>query len=172
MAFKLVVLCAALAYANAGLIPAASPATAVSHAYISQPTLAVAHAAPVAIHDPAIATSQHNVYRSLGGNAAISTYSKALDSAFSSVRKYDTRVTNDATPVYAVAHAAPVATYAHVAPVATYAHAAPVATYTHSPSIATYAAPHQVVAKTAIAYSPSVEVSHMTFSGLGVNYAW
>lgn len=172
-----------MAYVQAGLIPAAaplaySPATSVSHAYISQPTLAVAQAAPLAIHAPAVGTSQQNVLRSYGGNAAISTYSKAVDSAFSSVRKYDTRITNDALPVYA--HAAPVATYAHAAPVATYAHAAPLATYSHVAPVASYAtspvattyAAAPVVAKTAVAYSPAVAVSHMTFSGLGVNYAW
>ncbi|KAL3274476.1 hypothetical protein HHI36_015860 [Cryptolaemus montrouzieri] len=199
MAFKFVIFFAALAYANAGLLPAAapvaySPAAAVSHAYISQPAVAVAHAAPVAVahaapvavHAPTVGASQQNVYRSYGGNQAISTYSKAEDSAFSSVRKYDTRITNDALSVYA--HAAPVAatyaapvaasyaapaysTYAHSGPAYSYAHAAPAYTsYAHAAPLA--AAP--VVAKAAVpvAYSPAVAVSHMTFSGLGVNYGW
>ncbi|KAK9885197.1 hypothetical protein WA026_010703 [Henosepilachna vigintioctopunctata] len=173
MAFKFVVFCAALAYANAGLLPAAapvaySPAAAVSHAYISTPAVAVAAplaAAPVAIHAPAVGSSQQNVYRSFGGNQAVSTYSKAVDSAFSSVRKYDTRVTNDALSVYAHAapfaasYAAPAVSYAAPA-YSTYAHAAPIA----APIVAKAAVP--------VAYSPAVAVSHMTFSGLGVNYGW
>ncbi|KAL3275995.1 hypothetical protein HHI36_020726 [Cryptolaemus montrouzieri] len=175
MASRIVIFCAALAFARAGLLPAAySPAAA----YISQPTVAVAHAAPVAIHAPAIGTSQQNVLRSYGGNQAISTYSKAVDSAFSSVRKYDTRITNDAVSVYAHAtpvaatYSAPAISYAAPAAYATPAisYAAPV-TYAHAAPVATYAAA-PVVAKAALAYSPAVAVAHTSFTGLGVNYAF
>ncbi|XP_017775013.1 PREDICTED: larval/pupal cuticle protein H1C-like [Nicrophorus vespilloides] len=129
------------------------------------------HAAPIAV-----GTTSQSVVRSLGGAQAVSHYSKAEDSAFSTVRKYDTRITNDA---YSFAHAAPVATYAapvvakaaYAAPVATYAHAAPVATYAHAAPLATYAhaAP---VAKAAITYSPASVVSHTSFAGLGAHYEW
>ncbi|KAI4458766.1 larval/pupal cuticle protein h1c-like protein-related [Holotrichia oblita] len=217
------VFCAALAAANAGFLgaPAAiqySSAPAVSTSYFSQPlatvhaapavaavhaapAVAAVHAAPVAVHAPAIGASQQSVIRSLGGNQAISTYSKAVDSAFSTVRKYDTRITNDAlsvahapvayaapvatyahaapvatyahaAPVATYAHAAPVATYAHAAPVATYAHAAPVATYAHAAPVATYAAAAPVISKAAVSYSPAAVVAHTSFAGLGAHYEW
>ncbi|RZC27704.1 Cuticle 3 domain containing protein [Asbolus verrucosus] len=200
--FRFVVFAAALAYANAGLlgapaVAAYSAAPAVSSAYISQAApvavahaapLAVAHAAPlavahapVAVHAPAIGASHQSVVRSLGGNQAVSHYSKAVDSAFSSVRKFDTRITNDALTVahapVAVAHAAPVvSTYAAHAPVvSSYAAHAPVAyaapAVAHAPLA--YAAHAPVVAKTAaVPYSPAAVVSHATFSGLGASYAW
>ncbi|XP_019867794.1 larval/pupal cuticle protein H1C-like [Aethina tumida] len=161
-------------YAAAPAVAHYSSAPAVSSSYIHQASapvavahaapvvsaysapVAVAHASPVAIHAPAIGSSQQSVVRGLGGAQAISTYSKAVDSAFSSVRKYDTRITNDALSVahapVAVAHAAPLAV-AH-APVAV-AHSAPLVTKT-----------------AAVAYSPAAVVSHATFSGLGVNYGW
>ncbi|CAH0552994.1 unnamed protein product [Brassicogethes aeneus] len=188
MAFKFVIFAAALAYTNAGFLSAPAVATysatpavhysaapAVSSSYIRQASaapvlstyaaaapvvstyatapVAIAHAAPVAFHAPAFGSSQQNVIRSFGGAQAISTYSKAVDTPFSSVRKYDTRITNDAL---SVAHAPLVSTYTatHAAPIDTYSHASP------------------VVAKAALAYSPAVAVSHMTFSGLGASYAY
>ncbi|RZC40301.1 Cuticle 3 domain containing protein [Asbolus verrucosus] len=189
-----VIFAAALACANAGLLGAPAVATysaapAVSSAYISQAApvavahaaplavahaapLAVAHAAPVAVHAPAIGASHQSVVRSLGGNQAVSHYTKAVDSAFSSVRKFDTRITNDALTV---AHAAPVvsAYAAHAPVVSTYAaHAPVVSTYAaHAPVVSSYAAP--LVAKTAaVAYSPAAVVSHTSFSGFGAHYAW
>ncbi|CAH1176488.1 unnamed protein product [Phaedon cochleariae] len=141
MAFKFVVLTTLLACANAGFLsqPAIatySAAPAVSSSYLHQSApVAVAHAspvystysaAPVSIHAPAYGASHQSVERSLGGAQSVSHYSKAVDSAFSSVRKYDTRITNDALSV------APVATYAAHAPVATYA-SAPVFTKTVAP---------------------------------------
>lgn len=49
---------------------------------------------------PAIASTQQNVVRSHAGT--VSTYSKAIDTAFSSVRKADTRISNNVyTPVLA-----------------------------------------------------------------------
>lgn len=204
---QFVVFCTALAAANAGLLGAPatiqySSAPAVSHSYISQPLAAVhaapavaaVHAAPVAVHAPAIGASQQSVIRSLGGNQAISTYSKAVDSAFSTVRKYDTRITNDAlsvahapvayaahaAPVAYAAHAAPVAYAAHAAPVAYAAHAAPVAYAAHAAPVAyaspvghaTYAAAAPVISKAAISYSPAAVVAHTTFEGLGAHYEW
>ncbi|XP_017776623.1 PREDICTED: sialidase-like [Nicrophorus vespilloides] len=205
MAFKFLVFCAALACANAGLIGAPvahySPAETVSSSYIHQaapvatyahaapatyahatPVATYAHAAQVAVHAPAVGTTSQSVVRSLGGAQAVSHYSKTEDSAFSTVRKYDTRITNDAfsythaTPVVAKT-IAPVATYTQAAPVATYAHAAPVATYAHATyahaaPVTTYAHTAPVVAKPALTYSPASVVSHTTFESLGAHYQW
>ena len=143
---QLIVLCALLAGANAGIIGA----PAVSYAAAPAVTYA---AAPIAVHAPAIGASHQSTLRSLDGNSAVSTYSKAVDSAFSSVRKYDTRISNDAV---ALAHA----TYA------TPAIAAP-AFAAH----ATYAAP-AVAAPLGVAYSAAPAVAHLSFDGLGVHYAY
>ncbi|KAG5898595.1 hypothetical protein JTB14_016606 [Gonioctena quinquepunctata] len=193
MAFKFVVLTTLLACANAGLYGAPAVATysaapAVSSSYIHQASpIGVAHAgpvvstyaaspvatyasSPVAIHAPAYGQSHQSVERSLGGAQSVSHYSKAVDSAFSSVRKYDTRITNDAlsvahAPVVSAysspvvsAYSAPSVSYAapsvsYAAPAVSYsapaynsyiqktAYAAPVATYaTHSAPLTTYAA--------------------------------
>nr|XP_023017416.1 larval/pupal cuticle protein H1C-like [Leptinotarsa decemlineata] len=200
MAFKFVVLTTLLAYANAGLIAAPAVATysaapAVSSSYIHQASpVAVAHAAPVvstyaaspvAIHAPAYGATHQSVERSLGGAQSVSHYSKAVDSAFSSVRKYDTRITNDAlsvahAPVVSAYSAAPVYTKA-VAPAvaysaapsfsssyiqkaaplayASYAHAAPVATYAHAAPVATYAAHAAPVAAYAAHAAPVASYS-------------
>ncbi|KAJ8922046.1 hypothetical protein NQ315_008687 [Exocentrus adspersus] len=144
MAFKFLILAAVLAYARAGT------------SYIHQvPVAATYAAAPVAVHAPSIGASHQSVERSLGGAQSVSHYSKAVDSAFSSVRKYDTRITNDAlrfaAAPLAVAHAAPLAV----------AHASPFSV-----------APGPVVTKAAIAYSPAAVVSHATFTGLGASYQW
>ncbi|XP_031636789.1 cuticle protein LPCP-23-like [Contarinia nasturtii] len=79
-----------------------SPASEVSHVYssIAAPQYAYGAQAPIAIHSPAIGSSQQSTIRSLGGT--ISTYAKAVDTAFSSVRKSDTRISNNVyTPSYA-----------------------------------------------------------------------
>ncbi|KAF5280610.1 hypothetical protein FQA39_LY05258 [Lamprigera yunnana] len=176
---------APVAAVHAAPVAAIHAAPVVHHAapYVHH---AAVHAAPVAVHAPAVGASEQSVVRSYGGNHAVSHYAKAVDSAFSSVRKYDTRITNDAlavapvahyahaAPVAHYAHAAPLAHYAHAAPVAHYAHAAPVAAYAaHAAPVAAYAAHAPLVAKTAaVAYSPAAVVSHATFSGHGAHYAW
>jgi hypothetical protein len=139
-------------------------------AYYSQPAVYAAQPAYVAqqpyaktvatyTSSPAIShygyehgTSEQNIVRSPHGT--VSHISKAVDTPHSSVRKYDTRIVNDA-PTYKVAAVAPVyqqvaapvvtktiatpVTYAHQAPVYTKTYAqAPVATYAHAP-VATYA---------------------------------
>ncbi|XP_046742403.1 ice-structuring glycoprotein-like [Diprion similis] len=199
--FQLVVICATLAAAQAGHLAAPaitySAAPAVSHvtyaaqapahitytsgaplikdAYLAQPSYAYS-ASPVAVHAPAIGSSHESTVRSLDGNSAVSHYSKAVDTAFSTVRKYDTRVTNDAKFVAA----APAYAYA-AAPAATYAYSAPVVaktTYAAAPALhyAAAAPAYPVVAKAAyaapIAYSPAGLVAHTTFNGIGASYAW
>ncbi|XP_023714798.1 larval/pupal cuticle protein H1C-like [Cryptotermes secundus] len=131
-----IVLAALVAVANAGILGA--------------PALGYA-AAPIAVHAPAIGTSQQSTIRTLDGNSAVSHYSKAVDSAFSSVRKYDTRISNDAV---ALAHA----TYA--AP----AIAAPLGL--------THAAAPAIAAPLGVAYSAAPAVAHLTFDGLGAHYAY
>uniref|UniRef100_U5EXS4 Putative larval/pupal cuticle protein h1c n=1 Tax=Corethrella appendiculata TaxID=1370023 RepID=U5EXS4_9DIPT len=162
MAFKIVVLCASLAFANAGLIGA--PALAHT-SYISSPTY-------TSYHSPAIGSTHESVVRSHGGT--VSHYGKAVDTLHSSVRKSDTRITNDGLKV--ATYAAPaVATYAHAAPaVATYSHAAPaVATYAHAaPAIVAHSAPVLATASKTLTYSPAVAVAHTTYEDAHAHYAW
>jgi hypothetical protein len=176
--FQFVVLAAALAVANAGLLPAAAPAVAysaapaVSHVSYSSPV--VSYGAPLAA--PAITSQSSNILRSFGNLGQVSTYSKTIDTPFSSVRKADIRVSNPgvrfaaAAPV--AAYAAPIATAAYAAPVAHAAYAAPVAHAAYAAPVAhaAYAAP---VARTiGVAYSAAPAVSHVTYTGLGASYGW
>ena len=158
---QLIVLCALLAGANAGIIGA----PAVS--YAAAPAISYA-ASPIAVHAPAIGASHQSTVRSLDGNSAVSTYSKAVDSAFSSVRKYDTRISNDAVALTHATYAAPAyAAPAYAAP----AYAAPAYAAHAYAAPAVHAAP-AVATPLGVAYSAAPAVAHLTFSGLGVNYAW
>ncbi|XP_071448640.1 pupal cuticle protein G1A-like [Hetaerina americana] len=169
--YKFVVLAALVAVANAGFLGA--PA---AYGYA---------AAPVAVHAPAIGSSHQSTVRSLDGNHAISHYSKAVDSAFSSVRKTDTRISNDAVgvayaaaPAIAAYHAPAVAAY-HAPAVATYAAPAVVKTAYAAPAIAAYHAPAAVAAPVVakagllgVAYSAAPAVAHLSFDGYGVHYGY
>lgn len=74
-----------------------SPAHEVSQVYNS---IAAPQYAYGAISAPAIGSSQQSTIRSAGGT--VSHYSKAVDTAFSSVRKTDTRISNNVfTPALA-----------------------------------------------------------------------
>ncbi|XP_062134589.1 cuticle protein 16.5 [Drosophila sulfurigaster albostrigata] len=155
MAFRyLISLCALVAYANAGLI--------ASHVAVANPAV------------DAIASTQQNVVRSFAGT--VSSYSKAVDTPYSSVRKSDTRIQNN---VYqpAIAHAAPLYTqatpivektvYAAPAPVVAktvYAAPAPVVAKT------VYAAPAPVVAKT-VAYAAPVVAKTVSYAAPAVHYS-
>ncbi|XP_063218715.1 larval/pupal cuticle protein H1C-like [Bacillus rossius redtenbacheri] len=165
MAFKLFVLAAVLAVANAGYLGA--PAVATYGAYAAPAVAAYgAYAAPAVSYGvPAVGASHQSTVRTLDGNSAISHYSKAVDSPFSSVRKVDTRVSNDAQ---ALAYAPAVAAYAAPA-VAAYhgAYAAPAVAAYHG----AYAAP-AVAAYHGVGYSAAPVVSHATFSGYGVHYGY
>ncbi|XP_059471539.1 larval/pupal cuticle protein H1C-like isoform X1 [Neocloeon triangulifer] len=160
MAFKYVVLAACLAVAQAGLL--ANPAVA------------------------AVGASQQSTLRSLDGNSVVSTYAKQVDTPYSSVRKYDSRVTNDAVAY----HAAPVAYHGAYAAPAVASYAAPAYTSYAAPAIAKVAAPvayHGAyaapaayaapVAKVAspllgVAYSAAPAVAHISFDGFGAHYAY
>nr|CAH7736976.1 unnamed protein product [Callosobruchus chinensis] len=172
MAFKFVILLATLAYANAGFLYSGAP-TAYS------------------VATPGALTSQSsNIYRSFGNLGQISTYSKTVDTPYSSVSKSDVRVSNPglrfATPALAT-YAAPAvaahATYAAPAIAAHTTYAAPAvaahATYA-APAVAahaTYAAPavaaHATYAAPALAahaaYAAPAAVAHGPL--LGVAYS-
>uniref|UniRef100_A0A182RW21 Uncharacterized protein n=1 Tax=Anopheles funestus TaxID=62324 RepID=A0A182RW21_ANOFN len=205
MAFKFVVFLASLAVASAGYLEAGhavqyaapvahySPASSVSYSTISQAAPAkLAYAAPVAktisyaapqvyaapvaktiVSSPAVGATHESTIRSHDGT--ISHYSKAVDTAFSSVRKSDTRITNElpklayAQPVLAkqVAYAAPAVhtTYAAPAVHTSYAHAAPAVTYAHAaPAVhTTYAAP-----AVHTSYSHAAPAVHTTYAAPAV----
>lgn len=63
--------------------------------FLAQPVAYHAAPAAVAVQAPSVGITQQTLSRSLGGAQSLSSYSKSEDSAFSSVRKYDTRITND-----------------------------------------------------------------------------
>lgn len=133
-----------------------------------------------AVIAPTVTSQQQNILRSYGNLGQVSTYSKTIDTPYSSVSKSDVRVSNPGlvshTPAVAYHHQPAVHTYSHAAPVAYHQpaiHAAPVAY--HSPVHTAHVASPAVV-KTGllgVAYSPATSVSHMTYSnGLGLTYSW
>ncbi|CAB3362765.1 Hypothetical predicted protein [Cloeon dipterum] len=166
MAFKFVVFAACVAAANAGLAPALS--------YAAPAYTASAYASPLAVGAPAISSVSQNTLRSFGNVGQVSTYSKSLDTPYSSVRKSDIRVTNDAR------------TYATYAAPALTSYAAPRLRQLRRPAVAhaTYAAPavaHATYAAPAIsahpaalgvAYSAAPAVAHYSFDGIGAHYAY
>ncbi|KAL0269242.1 UNVERIFIED_CONTAM: hypothetical protein PYX00_007046 [Menopon gallinae] len=150
MAFKFVILSALLAVANAGYLGApAALGYAAAPAHVSYAAPAVYAHGPVA--STAVGSQTQSVSRSHDGNHVVSTYTKAVDTAFSSVRKFDTRVSNDA-----VAYAPAVA---HVAAPAVAAYAAP--------AYAKVAAPAGLLG---VAYSAAPAVAHISYSGAGYGY--
>jgi hypothetical protein len=160
-----------VAVANAGIIgaPAIGYAAAPAIGYAAAP--AISYAAPAAVATPAITSQQSNILRSYGNLGQVSTYSTTLDTPYSSVRKSDVRVSNDAL-AYPAAHAvaAPVAYAAPALASAPLAYAAPAV---HAaPAVAAYAAPALRAAPLGVAYSAAPAVAHLSFSGLGVNYGW
>lgn len=113
-------------------------------------------------------SSSQNVIRSYDGT--ISQYSKAVDSPFSSVRKYDTRITNNQYTPQLVQYAAPAHHHQQIlttVPHATYAHSGAYVqpAYAHSGAYVQPAAHH-------VSYSPAASVAHVSFDGLGAHYAW
>lgn len=111
--------------------------------------------APIAhaIQPHAITSTSDNILRSPGNLAQVATQTKTIDTPFSSSSKTDIRVTNPA--VYAhLAHPATPLTYAAAA-------------------IPAPAAAIRAPAALGVAYSPAVEVSHMSYSSpIGVAYAY
>ncbi|KAF6200281.1 hypothetical protein GE061_006584 [Apolygus lucorum] len=173
--YKFFVLAATLACANAGLAPVAYGAAAYGAPALSygHSTYGVAPAAPLgysayghAVAPAAITSQSQNILRSYGNLGQVSTYSKTIDTPYSSVRKSDVRVSNPGLAT--VAHA-PVA-YA-AAPALSYAAHAPVVA---APALAAraYAAPVAHAGLLGVAYSAAPAVSHITFDGFGAHYGW
>ncbi|XP_067000990.1 cuticle protein 67-like [Anabrus simplex] len=165
MAFKLIILAAVLAVANAGYLGGyAAPA--------------YGYAAPAYAHSyatPAITAQQSNILRTPGNLGQISTYSKSINTPFSSVSKSDVRVSNDALAYGAVAapaygYAAPaLAARAYAAPA--YGYAAPaLAARAYAPGLAAPAVARAGLL--GVAYSAAPAVAHVTYAGLGSHYAW
>uniref|UniRef100_A0A336MTQ7 CSON005937 protein n=2 Tax=Culicoides sonorensis TaxID=179676 RepID=A0A336MTQ7_CULSO len=131
-------------------------------------TFAVANAVLASTpYGTAITSQQGNILRSYGNLGQVSTYSKTIDTPYSSVSKSDVRVSNPG--VYGVAaHAAyPAYPYgAHVA--APVAAAYPYHGYA-APAVAKVAAPAGLLG---VAYSPAVAVSHMSYQAPAISYAW
>lgn len=101
-------------------------------------------AQPLSYAHSSVGSTSHNVERSFDGT--VSQYSKAVDTPFSSIRKYDTRINNN---VYTPA----ASTLAYTAPIAKTA-------VDIGPGART------------ISYSPAVEVAHVSFDGFGTHYAF
>ncbi|KAB0794022.1 hypothetical protein PPYR_13642 [Photinus pyralis] len=153
MAFKFIVLCAALIVGTqaGGLLSPATyaPGPAIGVAYSAAPAVShftyssplVSYGTPYAAAAPAITSQSSNILRTYGNLGQISTYSKTIDTPFSSVQKSDVRVSNPGLKIAA----APALAYA----------AAPVA----------YAA-----APAAISYSAAPAVSHFSYSSPIVSY--
>ncbi|XP_017121547.1 cuticle protein LPCP-23 [Drosophila elegans] len=137
MAFRyLISLCALVACANAGLL--------ASHVAIANPSV------------DAVASTQHDVVRSFAGT--VSSYSKAVDTPYSSVRKSDTRIQNNVyTPAIAkTTYAAPLYTQATPIVTKTLVHAAPAPVVEKT----VYAAPAPVLAKTVYSAPAPVYAAH------------
>lgn len=142
-------------------------ATTLHHAqplaYSSAPAVATVYnsayshpAQSTIISSPAVGSTHQSTVRSFGGT--VSHHSKAVDTAFSSVRQSDTRSSNNVyTPALAATNTL---TYAAAAPAihtATAYHAAPAAA---------------IYAPKTLHYSSSPLVAHVSFDGLGTHYAF
>lgn len=112
--------------------------------------------APITHIQPhAITSTSDNILRSYGNLAQVATQTKTIDTPFSSSSKTDIRVSN------------PAVTYAHLA------HSATPLTYTAAAIPAPAAIRTPAPAALGVAYSPAVQVSHMSYSSpIGVAYAY
>lgn len=129
----------------------------------------IAFSGPISYSVPtsAITSQQQNTYRSPGNLAQISTYSKSIDTPFSSSSKSDVRVSNPGVYHSLSYAAAP-------APIQ-YAAAAPAQVHYAAPAQVHYAAPASAPLPYAAATGPAVAapgpvVSHTEFTGLGYSY--
>ncbi|XP_014272155.1 cuticle protein 76 [Halyomorpha halys] len=174
--YKFLILAAAVACANAGYLGAPLATTYAAPAYAAYGHAAVA---------PAAITSQSsNILRSYGNLGQVSTYSKTIDTPYSSVTKSDVRVSNPGVRTLAPAAYAPAyAARAYAPAVATYAAAPAVAAY-HAPALAApayaaraYAAPALAAPAVAahgllgVAYSAAPTVAHVSYDSPIVHYA-
>lgn len=160
--FQFIVLLSVVMYASAGDLAPVAYSYATPSAYTQ-----LSYNANPAYNS--YGSSSQNVIRSYDGT--ISQFSKAVDSPFSSVRKYDTRITNNQYTPQLVQYAAPAHHHQQILTTVPHAH-----TYAHSgayvqPSYAHSGAYVQPAAHH-VAYSPAAAVAHVSFDGLGAHYAW
>ncbi|XP_014272172.1 cuticle protein 76-like [Halyomorpha halys] len=168
--YKFLILAAAVACANAGYLGAPLATTYAAPAYAAYGHAAVA---------PAAITSQSaNILRSYGNLGQVSTYSKTIDTPYSSVTKSDVRVSNPGVRTLAPAAYAPAyAARAYAPAVASYAAAPAVATYAAAPAISAYHAPALAAPAVAahgllgVAYSAAPAVAHVSYDSPIVHYA-
>ncbi|XP_070154466.1 cuticular protein CPF1 [Polyergus mexicanus] len=119
------------------------------------PTLQYQIASIAHVQPHAITSTSDNILRSHGNLAQIATQTKTIDTPFSSSSKTDIRVSN------------PAVTYAHIA------HPATPLTYTDAAAAIPVSAAIRTPAALGVAYSPAVEVSHMSYSSpIGIAYAY
>ncbi|KAJ0183296.1 hypothetical protein K1T71_001272 [Dendrolimus kikuchii] len=146
MIIKILFLACAVAAANAGAL--VSPVYGAPYSYGAWNPYSSYPA------QPALASQQSNTYRSPFNLGQVSTYSKSIDTPFSSVRKADIRVSNPGVavaPAYS-SFAAPYVSHVGVA--------APIAKVATTGGLL------------GVAYSPATTVSHMTYTnGLGLAYS-
>lgn len=175
-----------MAVANAGLLgaPVAYSGYAPS-AYAASP-----YAAGYA--SPAIVSQQNNILRTPGNLGQVSTYSKTINTPYSSVSKSDVRVSNDAIAYPGVAAYSAVASplgYSAVAPRLAsplgYAAApalavaprlaSPLGYSAVAPRLASplgYAAAPAIATSLGVSYSAAPVVSHISFDGIGAHFAY
>ncbi|XP_067000992.2 cuticle protein 67-like [Anabrus simplex] len=168
--YKFFVLAALVAVANAGFLGAPAAvgyAAAPAYGYAAAPAYGYASHA---LATPAITSQQSNILRTPGNLGQVSTYSKTINTPYSSVSKSDVRVSNDALAYGAVAAPAYAAYHGYAAPAIA---AAPAYGYA-APALAAraYAAPavagHGLLG---VAYSAAPAVAHVSYGGL-VSYAY
>jgi hypothetical protein len=174
-------------HGNAGLAYGAAPALAYGaaapvlgstfHGRLAGP--AVAYGAP-ALAAPAITSQSSNILRSFGNLGQVSTYSKSIDTPYSSVRKADIRVSNPgvriaaAAPALAYGAAPALSTYhgSYASPVLRTAVAAPAISTYHGAALAAPAIATPALGALGVAYSAAPAVSHINYASSYANYAW
>ncbi|XP_066586270.1 cuticle protein 76-like [Prorops nasuta] len=120
-------------------------------------------AAPLAYAAPTLTSQSSNILRSPGNLAQISTYTKTVDTPYSSQSKSDVRISNPGIySTYGLGYAAaPIPAYAAApAPAISYASTAPAATLLAKPLAYAAAAPVAPI------------VAHTDFTGFGTHYAF
>ncbi|XP_063218735.1 cuticle protein 67-like [Bacillus rossius redtenbacheri] len=174
--YKFIVLAVVVAVAKAGYLgaPAVAAYGAPAYGYGGYAAPAYGYAGSAygygGYASPAITSQHSNILRTPGNLGQVSTYSKTIDTPYSSVSKSDVRVSNPGVAYGATYHAPAYGAYA--APAVHGAYAAPAYASYAAPAYAqAYAAPAAYAAH-GLAYSPAAVASHVSFSGLGAYYGY
>ncbi|XP_063217021.1 cuticle protein 76-like [Bacillus rossius redtenbacheri] len=169
-AFQFIVLAVVVAVAKAGYLgaPAVAAYGAPAYGYGGYAAPAYAHGGYAS---PAITSQHSNILRTPGNLGQVSTYSKTIDTPYSSVSKSDVRVSNDALAYGAAYHAPAYGAYADPA-LAAHTYAAP-ALAAHAYAAPALAARAVAPGLLGVAYSAAPVVSHMTYSNAyGIHYTY